>query len=668
VTLRRAVVTIVAAAMLAVVIVRYPPGPGLSFDPGMFLAFDLTKARPVLRGLLGLLVLNLAAYGLGRPLRERLGGLGHGLATLEALALGFLVLADVVLLLAALRLLQPAVLGTLLLALASVGCSYAWRDRPASWPRPGWLWLAGGALLVSPLLGAWVPDYGWDGFAYHLAVPERYLFRNRIVLTPLFPHSAFPHTVEMLYLLAVAFDPGALAKLLNLELGVLVAGAAFVLASRGSRRAGLLAMAILAADPLFNWELGVAYNDLAASLFALLAGAALLEHQAAGDTKALVRCGIFAGACLATRYPGGVVLLALLLVAAFARIPWRLRLRRVLVIGGLATLVFSPWMARNLVMTGNPVAPVLQGVFHAPGHEFFDPAALAQEVTYTRNVGMGRGWDKLLLLPFNITLRPRMGFYDAFGFRLGPLYVVAVLACLLFAAARATPAARLFLKLAAILTLLWFYTFQEPRYLLPALGLLAVAGGIGLDHWLPTKLGRGAVLWLLPAVALLHTQWEAALLLPYRYGYALGGLSVEGFEAQEPALAAAAPLRRLLGPGDRLLLVYESRGYFYRGMDYVLVKWAEVLRLIHEDREPAAFRRRLEAMGVTHLLINTNNMSRYRDWIAPVPGWSAEELDEDLRRLRAFVDQETTPVLSDRGVFVRKLRPAASGHSSATGP
>ena len=644
--------------MLAVVIARYPPGPGLSFDPRLFLAFDPKKALLVLRGLLGLLVLNLAAYGLGRPLRGRLGALGSRLATIEALALGLLVLADVVLLLAALRLLQPALLGTLLLVLAAVGGGYAWRDRPRSWPRPGWLWFAGAALLVSPLLGAWVPDYGWDGFAYHLAIPERYLFRNRIVLTPLFPHSAFPHTVEMLYLLAIAFDPGALAKLLNLELGVLVAGTACALASRGSRRAGLLALAILLADPLFNWELGVAYNDLAACLFALLAAAALLEHQAEGDTKPLLRCGIFAGACLATRYPGGTVLLAMLLVVGFERAPWRLRLRRVLVVGGLATLVFAPWLARNLVLTGNPVAPVLQGIFHAPGHEFFDPAALAQEVNYTRNVGMGRGWDKLLLLPVNITLRPRIGFYDAFGFRLGPLSVVAVLACLLLAAARATSAARLFLKLAAILTLLWFYTFQEPRYLLPALALVAVAGGIGLDHWLPAKRGRSALLWLLPAVALLHTQWEAALLLPYRYGYALGALSVEGFEAQEPALAAARPLRRLLGPGDRLLLVYENRGYFYRGLDYVLVKWAEVLRLVHEDREPAAFRRRLEAMGVTHLLVNTNNMSRFRNWIGPVPGWSAEEQDEDLRRLLAFVNQETTPVFSDRGVFVRRLRPA----------
>jgi hypothetical protein len=267
---------------------------------------------------------------------------------------------------------------------------------------------------------------------------------------------------------------------------------------------------------------------------------------------------------------------------------------------------------------------------------------------------MGRGWQDLLLLPINITVRATDS-YEAFGFRLGPLYVVAALACLLFPAARAAPAARLFLKLAGLLILIWFYTFQEPRYLLPALGLLAVAGGIGVDRWLPARLGRGAFLWLVPAAALLHTQWQAALLLPYRYGYALGGLSIEGFEAQEPALAAATPLRRLLGPGDRLLLVYENRGYFYRGMDYVLVNWPELVQLLHRNREPGAFRHRLETLGVTYLLVNTNNLRKYRTWF--VPGWTAQDFEEDLRSLQLFVERETTPVFSDRGVLVRRLRP-----------
>lgn len=663
-TLRRLALAAIGATMVALVVLRYPPPESLSFDPRLFLAFDSGKAGLVLRGLAGLLALNLAAFGLGGPLRRRLfGGRPGAIARIEALALGFVVLADLVLLLAALRLLDGAVLATLVLVPAAAGAHRLWRERPARFSQPAWLWLAGAALVASPLLAAWVPDYGWDAFAYHLAIPERYLFRNRIVLTPLFPHSAFPHTVEMLYLLALAFDPGPLAKLLHLEFGVLAAAAAWALASRHSQRAGMLAVAILAADPLFNWELAVAYNDLAACLFALLAAGAWLD-QRAGEPRALWRCGLFAGACLAVRYPAGTVPLSLMAATLVAGGSWQLRLKRALVIGGLATAVLAPWLLRNLALTGNPVAPALQRVFHEPGREFFDPLALEQGIVFTRGVGMGRGLDDLLLLPLNITLRARLDAYDAFGFRLGPLVVIGTLACLLLPVARASPTARPLLLLAGSLVLLWFYSFQEPRYLLPALGLLAVAGAVGLDAWLSGGGRRWAWawLWLIPIAALFHTQREAALLLPYRYGYTLGALSVEAFESQEPALVAAKRLRAVLGPGDRLLLVYENRGYFCRGLDYVLVNWPELMLMLHREPDATAFRGRLDALGVTHVLVNPENLRRYRTWF--VPGWSERDFAEDLRRLQLFLDRETVPVLSERDVFVRMLRPGVARSGS----
>ena len=238
--------------------------------------------------------------------------------------------------------------------------------------RPGG---RGRVLVASPLLAASLPDYGWDGFAYHLALPERYLFRNRIVVTPLFPHSAFPQTVEMLYLLALSLDSGTLAKLIHLQFGVLTAAAVFVIARKTSKRAGVLAIAILAADPLFNWELGVAYNDLAAAFFAVLTAAAFDEWRRGGAREALRLTGIFAGACLSVRYTAGTVLVVVLALLWLGRPwrAWRARLGASIVIGSIAGLVLSPWLARNLVTTGNPFAPAAQAVFYAPGREYFDP-------------------------------------------------------------------------------------------------------------------------------------------------------------------------------------------------------------------------------------------------------------------------------------------------------
>jgi hypothetical protein len=646
--------------MVAAAVARYPPDPTLSFDLGLFTWPDRAKVAALVASCAGLLGLDLAAYALGRTVHRWLRPAPpsiSGLVPLERMALGLLVLANLALALAAMHQVGRGLILGLVLCLAIGGAILAARDlRGATRPSRATVLLAAGAgvLLLSPFVGAWLPDYGWDGFAYHLSVPERYLYRGRIVVTPLFPHSAFPHTVEMLYLLALSLDGGALAKLLHLQFGVLTAAAVGVMAGTAGRRAAVLAVAILAADPLFNWELGVAYNDLGAAFFAALAAAALAEWQLQRTPASLRLAAIFAGACLAVRYPAGAVLLAVVAFVwlfAFGR-PWRERARLSLEVAAIAGLVFLPWLVRNAVFTGNPVAPAAQFLFYPRGQEYFNPVAVAQSLAFGRGVGYGRDFLHLLLLPVNATLRVGED-YETFGFRIGVMYVVGVLAALLAGVHHGPSVPATALKLAGLITIAWFYSFQEPRYLLPALGLMAVAGGAGLDALVPRGRHWSGALLLVPLAALLHAQATGALLLPYRYGYALGALPVARFEAQEPSLAVVPRLRHEMQPGDRLMLIYENRGFFYRGMDYVFSNWSEVMQMVGEAESPAAFADHLAALGVTHVLINTGNLTRYRTWF--VEGYGEAEFARGLARLDAFVKQETTPLFSDRHVQVRRL-------------
>jgi 4-amino-4-deoxy-L-arabinose transferase-like glycosyltransferase len=657
---KRAAVGLFGAAMVAAAIVSYPPDPALRFEPGLIGWPDGGKLAAVLLSCAALVALDLAAYGAGAGVHRLLHPAAprSRLAVLEQMALGFLVLSCGVLALAALRALHRSLIVGAVVVLAIVGATAVFRGvrRPAPSPRGLFVAAGGAVLLASPFLAAWMPDYGWDAFAYHLALPERYLFRNRIVVTPLFPHSAFPQTVEMLYLIALSLDSGALAKLIHLQFGVLTALAVFAMARSASMRAGLLAVAILAADPLFNWELAVAYNDLAATLFAVLAAAAFEEWRRTNAAASLRAAAVFAGACVSVRYPAGAVpvaMAALIWLGAPWR-AWRPKLAASLKFAGAATLVLSPWLLRNLVLTGNPVSPAAQSVFHAPGQEYFDPVALEQSLAFTRSVGFGRGIDDLVLLPVNLSLRARIGDYTGFGFRIGVLYVVGAVAFLLARGHHIATAAATALKLAGLLTVLWFVSFQEPRYLLPALCLIAVAGGVGLDAILPRRRSAAALLWVVPIAALVHTQWSAAVLLPWRYGYALGDLPVAAFEAQEPALAVVPALRRAMGPGDRLLPIHEPRGFFYRGMDYVPATAPEVMQLVHRSPSPEAFAERLRALGVTHVLVNANNVGRYRTW--HVEGYGPQDEERALALLEAFLARHTAPVIEDRGVIVRKLR------------
>lgn len=663
------------AVLVAAVAVRHPAAQGMRFEPSLLLAFDPSKLPPMLRSLAVLAAMNLAAWAAGGALRRILGGLDTRpvLDAVRRLALGFLVLADLVLMMTALRLLHGALLATLLLALATAGAVALARSARAWSPlasptrvRPGpfvvALTAAAALILATVLLGAHVPDYGWDAFTYHLALPERYLFENRVVVSALFPHTAFPLTVEMLYTLVLALDPGPAAELLHAELGLLAAAAAWAMAARHAMPAGALAVLVLAADPLFNWELGVAYNDLGATLFCILALGSLQERLHGGGPAALRLAGIFAGACVATRYTAATVPLAMLGVLWLARRSVRDTLRDAAVIAALVALVLSPWLARNLVLTGNPVAPALQWLAHEPGREFFDPQAIEQYTAFVRRVGFGRGLEDLLALPLNLTLRAQVGDYRAFGFRIGPLSVVGLAAALALGAARRSSAVRGLLPAVALLTLGWFYTSQEPRYLLPALAAAAVAGGVGLHELLRScaAVARplGAAVALIVLAALVHAHWATALRLPYLYGYALGRLPLAAFKAQEPALVLAERLRPMLGRHHRLLLVYEPRGFFFRGLDYVFAHDFALMQVVHRVGDSEGLADELRERGVSHVLVNTNNIARYRT--VEVPGYGQADLDRDLQTLFAMLRRHSTLVDAERGVFVRRMAWAAA--------
>jgi hypothetical protein len=71
--------------------------------------------------------------------------------------------------------------------------------------------------------------------------------------------------------------------------------------------------------------------------------------------------------------------------------------------------------------------------------------------------------------------------------------------------------------------------------------------------------------------------------------------------------AVAAFVRDEMVPGDKLLLWMEQRGYLFRGVDYVpyhIGSGAPILQFVHQFGEHRALGCGLQAMGITHLVIN----------------------------------------------------------------
>jgi len=630
-----ALVGVLGFALLLLHIARYPAVGLSTVNPAQFSLPQASKLLAMLRSLSWLGLINLSALCLGALFERRLP-LSAALSRfrlLYQLGIGFSLLGLGILLLAALHLLHVGGFATLLLAPPALWILFSWsRFRVGGWgvrvgrPSRAALWssAAYGLLLASAFFHAFGPDIGWDALTYHLAFPERYLFENGISMTPFSHLSGYIAGTEMLYALALFLDGPSLAVLIHFEFGALTLVALWQLGATSSRRAAILAPLFLIADPLFQLELGWAYSDLSFGFYSTLAAIAFCTFVQKRDVpntndrshetgRDLVYAGIACGICCATRYLGASVAIALCVVAWLPPHHTRVRenLQACLALAGLSALVMLPWMVRNAVFTGNPITPLLQSLFYTSGNEYIPAIVMQQSTEFLRHVGMGRDLWSLLALPWNLTMNSKLGIYEnSFGFEVSALYFVGLVAVLGLAASgkrlRAIPLLVPLLEAAGVFVLIWFFAFQEARFLLPIFPLIAYAGAVAIDGLVVASPAWGRGLLALPLIAVIHSQVSMLPSLAANFEFALGQTTHErgddlGVEA------AAAFVRGEMAPGDKLLLWMEQRAYLFRGVDYVpyhIGSGAPTLELVHRFEDHRALYCELRAMGITHLVIN----------------------------------------------------------------
>jgi hypothetical protein len=252
-----------------------------------------------------------------------------------------------------------------------------WIAEPAGW---NWLWLLAIPLLAVALVGAilppgmlWHPDepHGYDVVEYHLQVPREWYEAGRIVPLEHNVFSYFPFNVEMHYLLAMHLGGGPwkgmyLAQLMHVSYAVLTVLAVYGLASALSnhRAAAVLAGLAAASVPWLTLLAPMAYNEGGLLLYGTLAiGWALLAIDASPHA-ALVRfalAGAMAGFACGVKLTAVPMLLLAVPVALAISHPKCIRYAPIYVAVG--ALLFSPWLVRNVVWTGNPVFPQGTSVF-----------------------------------------------------------------------------------------------------------------------------------------------------------------------------------------------------------------------------------------------------------------------------------------------------------------
>lgn len=590
---------------------------------------------------------------------------------LHAAALGMGLLALLVLAAGLAGLLRPFVLlalllpGWLLLALRARSLGARLRRlrgmlRP---PAGSSEWLAAGLLAAAfvfaavSLISVFRPPDGldWDSLSYHLAAPRIYLREGRIGLIAYDSHTNFPFTMQMLYMLGLAGEGPAAARLIHWAAGWMTAAAAGLFAARLRRDAwvGPLAALLFATMPLALWEMGTTYVDLGTALFQMLALTALLDGvRGEGramriDARFAALAGLQSGFALGTKYTAllqfgllGLGLLYLLWRAAPPARPGAVRAG--LIYTALALAVASPWYVKNWLWVHNPVYPFYFSLF--PGSFSWDRNMEEAYAGEQKLFGMhGSALEQLkegkaarvaadaLRLPWDWAMHGR-AFYitnrsmagDRIG-SLGPFW--AGLLPLLFWAS--LPRGRLLALLLYCLasTAVWFFMSQQSRYLLPVFAPLAVLLALTVAALRGTMLRRAVGLFI-GAGLLLNLQMHLPL-AEASLGPALNPAERAPFLRRSlPGLYEASEYLNSLPPDIRVALYQETRG-FYIERPYFWANPGQHRMISYDDlQRPEELAAELRRFGITHVLINWDFASGVMDhhWFRLVRGAIANGL------------------------------------------
>ncbi len=262
------------------------------------------------------------------------------------------------------------------LGLACAGWSVVAGGRPAwAWPHwSSWLVLA---FATSTLLYPLRVPLAWDELAYHLPHARQWALSGRLDVNDWLRYPWFPYNYNLLYAAAMVVYDDVMAHMLHAYAGWLAAFLLHRWALPLVGRAAACGAAMLWLQSTRS-EFATAYIDMGVALFVCAAFAVLQLWRENPRTRAgLALAAFLFGVALGSKYQA-LTFLPLFAVGVVTR---DRRWRSVALCAAAAAVPCIYWYARNLLMTGDPVAPLGGTLFGFTDwnlgdyrHQFFDIA------------------------------------------------------------------------------------------------------------------------------------------------------------------------------------------------------------------------------------------------------------------------------------------------------
>ena len=502
-------------------------------------------------------------------------------------------------------------------------------------------------ILVEFLL-ALTPPIARDVLIHHLAIPKLWLIHGGFYETPWAGFSYYPMNLSLLYLVPLYFDNDIIPNFIHLSFGIGTAALLYGYLNKNSGQlAGLLGALIFISLPTILRTATTAYVDVGLVFFTTLSVLACLYWRDSEYKKIgwLLVSAIAMGLALGTKYSAlpAWFFLTMAIVFIYSRDTegQGRALLHGLVFFVVSLAVFSPWLIKNAILTGNPLYPLYQGVFNAG-------SASLSEVYVEASAGSGMGIFKMrqmlfgdnfletLLIPLRFFLQGQDHNPRYFDGVLNPVLIF--IAPFAFMNRKIKTDKLLFLAFAVFFILLAFFMDKHRiRYILPAVPLviiLTVIGFVNILNWImerPHRL-RMAGLAAFTCVLVGMIGFNATYAKNYFFKiapvhYILQKESRDDFIARHDGSYRAVQFINKQTPANakiRLMLL-AGRGYYLdRSYDDNASFGMDVIRrMVSLASDEQEFQKYLRSLSCTHFLIRYDLFQKFL-----TDNYSTEEINQ----------------------------------------
>jgi len=450
-----------------------------------------------------------------------------------------------------------------------------------------------------------------------------------------FSFSYYPMNLDLLYLVPLYFKNDILPKFIHFAFSLVTVSMIYRYLQRQiNTQYALLGSLFFLSIPIIVCQSSTVYVDLGLVCFLFAALIYLFKWiEDCFKIKYLVVSAVFCGLALGTKYNGliGLFLMSFFVPFVYARYHADEPSHAGKAIGWLAVyvvaalIVFSPWMIRNVIWTGNPVYPLYNEIFNPgaqnwkiPGDKDSGERPRISHFQIRRDL-YGESGLEIALIPLRVFFQGRDNDPKYFDGRANPFLLL--LPIFAFFGIRSAPrqvrTEKILLLSFSVLFLLFacVQTIIRIRYFAPIFPPLVVLAMFGLRNIQENILGKNSqisgVVKQITIFGIIFVMLGLnAKYIVERFNYVKPLSYLKGKVSRDEYIQKYRPeyfsiqfANRHLGKNDRILGVYLGNRGYYSDID-IIFSLDLLQKLAAKAKFPGDIAESLREREISHLLVN----------------------------------------------------------------